>query len=658
MNKFDYIYIVSENSEINEAYKAAMDNVIQGSLVLLVVDGNYISFMDKIFPENLFIQIEEKSNAILFDDCKFSGKDGLINNKGKRILFNECDFVGGKAFIENAGYAVYNKCSFSVNDSVSVLFPSSEYNNKFDKLVLTVVIDSKIQSNISNSEIFITDKDDNITMINTKISVDEKSSIIWTKEMVGSNVFAYYNCDYIFGSEECGYEISEKGKFAFNIWNLLRYNDQWDPLNLKDIYESHENEVFFMKINKDISFTPNGEEKIMKLTYYPSRCILKYKYICEDNIFIKEKFIKDNIVYLELKGENNSEDSIISFASFVSENELKTDNVLEIKPSIIEPPKFLTTPIVEIRNGRAYIEYEIDLDGREDQSDISWYRVDNIDRTHLVAIKEYTRSNERDCRKIAVSRKSPCKEITLTPFDIGKHLKVNIKPKHNRSNIGASLNVMSRIIMATDVKLENIVINVENHVLNPYYKLEPGYGTTTGIWFYKKLLNSKYYGMVTESNSSGFYFMGDNQKGDMTVFVVLDIENPNGEGFNVEGEFQEIYIKYDVNHKCGFGLRYECISVEDHKVGFSLYKYDGLKSLPISDMIVGRYLLSGIEIKIDVVKNQIISTITVPDKENEDLVLKSFIEENDNNGTGIKHNVVSLNNNRISIRHMEIKYFE
>ncbi len=657
MNNFEFKYIISENSQIDEVYKAAMGNITQGSLVLLVVSGNYISFTDKNFSENIFIKIEENSNAILFNNCTFNGKDILIKNHGNRILFNECYFAGGKTFIENSGYAVYNKCVFSTNDSTSVLFHSGQCNDCFDKLVLTIVIDSDIKSNINGSQIFITDKVDNITMINTKINADETSSVIWTKEIVLSNVFAYYNCDYIFGSEECGYQISKKGIYAFNIWNLLRDNDQWDPLSLKDIYKSHENEIFFIKINKDIMFTA-GEEKEIKSVCYPSRCTPKYNFICEENVFITEKSVEDNIIYLGLKGVNDSEEPIFSFLSLVSENELKADSVLEISPSIIEPPKFLTTPVICIRDGRAYIEYEIDLDGREDQSDISWYRVDNIDRTDLVAIKEFKRSNEKDCRKIAVSRQSPCREIALTPFDIGKHLKVNIKPKHNRSSIGASLNIMSRIIMATDIKLENIIINVGTQVLNPYYKLEPGYGTTTGIWFYKRLPNNKHYGMVTGSNSSGFYFSGDHQKNNMTVFVVLDLENPGGEGFNVEGEFQEIYIKYDVKSKCGFGLRYECVNVKDHLAGFSLYKYEGLKALPISDMVIGSYLLSGIEIKIDVIKNQIIADITVPGAENENFVLNSFIEENSYNGTGIKHNVVSLNNNRIGIRNMEIKYFE
>lgn len=657
MKKYDITYKIKDDKDINNKYETAKNLGIEGSLVLIDIEGHNITLRNMEFGNNIGIYINSNSDGIFFDGCVFHNNFEGIQCCGNRVLFNECRFENGKKYVENSGYAVFNRCDFYCSQGENILISSMNNEWSSDKLIYTVIMESNIHFFHNNSMAFITDGDDNMALINNNIIGNDNNIVILTKQMANKNTFAYYNIGYVCGIEECGYEITREALSAFNIWNLLSGEDGWNPLNIQFNGNGPKREVFFISTDKNLTFRAQGENKIIKLRYYPENAELGYGCKSSSFVDVTELYQEKNTIILEVNGRNDSEDTIFGYVMFVSDNDLKTEGMVEIKPSIIEPPKFLSTPVIVFKDGRASVSYELALDGREDKSEISWYRIDNIDRTNLVAIKEFTRSNERDCRKIAVSRINPCREIALTPFDIGKHMKVNIKPRHSRSNQGAGLNVISRIVMASDVKANNIVVNLENQVLNPYYKNEPGYGTATGIWFYKKLHNCRNYGLVTESGDCGYYLEGTQSKDAMTVYVILDLENNNGEGFGRRGEYQEIYIKYNSIKKSGYGIRYECIDKNMHMAGFTLYKYEGVEANQISTTITGPYMKSGMDIKLDIENGLLNAEITVPDLE-EPLILEAYIDGNNHSGMGIKSNMVSVEGNRIGIRHIEMSYKE
>ena len=88
-----------------------------------------------------------------------------------------------------------------------------------------------------------------------------------------------------------------------------------------------------------------------------------------------------------------------------------------------------------------------------------------------------------------------------------------------------------------------------------------------------------------------------------------------------------------------------------------MYKYDGLTAQPISDMITGPYMKSGMDIKLDIVGNSFTGEITVPGIK-EIININANIEGNEYSGMGIKNNLAVLDSNRIGIRHIEISYPE
>lgn len=656
MINYNYSYIVNENSSAGDIFKTAISQSDGGSLVMLIIDGKDITVKNLKFGENIAIVISELSDRIFFESCHFKcSVAGMVNN-GTRVLFYNCSFEFKDMLLKSDGYEVFSGCSFKCTGNEAAIVSAFRNENMLSKLNYTVILDSDVYMENKESGVFITEGDAAATAINIRIH-NENGYAAWTKDMVNENTFSYYNCPGISGVNECGYEIYNQNLNIYSLSNLLMGADKWNPVELKEENVNSQETVYYINVNKNISFTAGKEEANIVLYYYPAYIKPSYTIKTSGSVKVEEKECGQGSIVFSVTGENDSEEPEYGFISFETKEGVRTECVAEIKPSIIAPPKFLSTPEIVIKDGRAVISYELDLNGREDLSEISWYRVDNIDRTKLVALREFARSNEKDCRKIAVSRSKPCREIQLTPYDIGRHIKVNIKPRHIRSETGPGLNIVSRIIMQSDIKSENIIINMENQVLNPYYKAESGYGTATGIWLYTRFPRCRYYDMVTETNDCGYYFGSDIPRENMTIYTILDFENNSGEGFGSKGEYQEIYIKYDVNTKTGYGIRYECIDIVNHTAGIALYKYDGLMAQPISETLTGSFLKSGMDIKIDIYNNVFTAQILMPDID-EPLKLSAKVDGNLYSGMGIKHHAVSVENNRVGIRHIEMSFPE
>ncbi len=143
----------------------------------------------------------------------------------------------------------------------------------------------------------------------------------------------------------------------------------------------------------------------------------------------------------------------------------------------------------------------------------------------------------------------------------------------------------------------------------------------------------------------------------MTVYIILDFENNSGEGFGNKGEYQEIYIKYDVNTKTGYGIRLECTDTANHMASIALYKYDGMMAQSISETLTGSFIKSSMDIRLDIYKNSFTTQITSPDID-KPLKLASKITGNLYSGMGIKHHAISVEKNRIGVRHIEMSFPE
>lgn len=363
---------------------------------------------------------------------------------------------------------------------------------------------------------------------------------------------------------------------------------------------------------------------------------------------------------INVRGVNNGNTPIDGRITVVLDNGVKEECQVTILPEMSMPPRFVKTPEVVFADGRAIIDYELsELGDNDDQSEISWYRMDNKDRSNFEVIHLSKKSNETDSRKVAVSRwDKPCREIRLTSADIGKHIKVNIKPKHSNSEKGQGLNIISRIVKPTDVNQDIIILNPQTMVTSNDYDMEPGYFTVRGT------IESDYCfgtprrpGLVTESMGCGIYYMKENPINDMSLIALVEPQCNTGNGFSGPHQYADIYIKYDPETQNGYALRIEGTAADDGKVVFCLYQMKNGNSTPVSDEFLSDAFKPGCEINLQVRDDILNAFISYDDGEDfSDVEIRAKIRPNDFGGFGFKYMAEPEDGYKCCLKYMEATF--
>lgn len=363
---------------------------------------------------------------------------------------------------------------------------------------------------------------------------------------------------------------------------------------------------------------------------------------------------------INVRGVNNGNTPIDGKITIVLDNGVTEECQVTILPEMMMPPRFAKTPEIVFADGKAIIDYDLsELGDNDDQSEISWYRVDNKDRSNFEVIKLSRKSNETDSRKVAVSRwDKPCREIRLTSADIGKHLKVNIKPKHSNSEKGQGLNIISRIVKPTDVNPELIILNPQTMVTANDYDMEPGYFTARGnIESGFGFGVPRRPGIISESMGCGIYYMKEDAINDMALVVLLEPECPTGNGFNGPHQYADIYIKFDPETQNGYALRIESTAAEDGKVIFCLYQIKNGNSTPVSDEFISDAFKPGCEINLQVRDDILNAFVSYDDGEDfSDVEIRAKIRPNDFGGFGFKYMAEPEMGYRCCLKYMEASY--
>lgn len=367
-----------------------------------------------------------------------------------------------------------------------------------------------------------------------------------------------------------------------------------------------------------------------------------------------------NLRVLRVSAVNDSETPVEGKITVQLDNGVTQECRVTVLPRIVPAPRFKNTPEIVFRDGKAVVDYEfVNMGDNEDRSEISWYRVDMKDRSDFEIVNFAKKSNEKDCRKIAVSRNGrACKSIRLTSADIGKHIKVNIKPKHSNSEKGQGLNIVSQIVKPADVNESVVLLNPQTVVTTDGYDMEPGYFTVRGRM--ESVQSSGIHArsvLTTESMGCGIYYMKEKNVSDMSLVVLLDPECRSGNGFSGPGQHVEIYIKYDPQNRNGYALRIESTAAEDGKVAFGLYQVKNGNSTPLSEAVLSNAFKPGCEINLQIREDVMNAFITYDDGEDfSDVELRATIRPNEFGGFGFKFMAEPEEGYRCSIKYLEASY--
>ena len=258
---------------------------------------------------------------------------------------------------------------------------------------------------------------------------------------------------------------------------------------------------------------------------------------------------------------------------------------LTVEPSLLPAPAFARQPRLERRDSVLVLDYDLLLEGRRDESSVTWYR-DDI--------------------PVSVTHGTPERTYRLTAADAGHRLTATICPKHQRSPYGPAVTVSLPSIPSTLSKLSGLSTDFHDFPCQWQAQVLPGYWTVDGykpadtaefpwgfdtakpMWVYGEGYNGAVgKGLLQEQRGARLrYTPVQGTYGDMHLVLNVDPTKEAGQGFgSATGQYMDVCIKFDTESLTGYGLRIIRTTKHAKAVDFLLVRYNHGTVTPISDPV-------------------------------------------------------------------------
>jgi hypothetical protein len=433
-------------------------------------------------------------------------------------------------------------------------------------------------------------------------------------------------------------ELSAQEALAFNPGNMLRATpngktDEWDPSRTKDEFEAAGQGSLIYRValtNAESAIRTGGAGVTIGATVSPARADQTIKWSTDSNLVSLSRSTGPNVV---VTGNNTTDKPEYVPVTATAANGLYARAYVYVEPRYTNPPVITFGPKLNApANGTMSVDYSIALDGKQDQSLISWYSCDD--------------ASGANARETAVSRGGlPLKQYTLTPGEVGKYIKVAVEPKHQVSDPGKALSaVYDKPITAADVPSSTVSPDFRNFVVTPNSAYVSGMWTVLGTW--TPVAGDHFangYGVRVGLQGASLLYQEDAECGDMQVDLVMTPEKTEGSGFGspgsaADGELiqkSDIFIKYDPRSKNGYSLRYWRTTQSTAKCMFQFYKIVNGIGSPISDKQAYTGVFKPSTFMTIKVVGSTISAAAHNDVDNEVLSLEDTITPNRFGGAGV-----------------------
>lgn len=411
----------------------------------------------------------------------------------------------------------------------------------------------------------------------------------------------------------------------YNLYNLLSGSDGWDPADMLD-----STPVEFRCMATALGVEP----KVVQLGTGIDNVVLKATPLrrgglpCLDNYRGKIKWRVQNghekTVKLEPQGDfnclvvptNNGELPDTFFIEAYTDEGLIGATELTVKPSVLPAPQFTKRPHITVADGKATVDYQLQLDGRKDESIIDWYRTDG----------------DRQIR-LATSRNNvPTTTYTLSPADAGHIISATVRPKHLRSEAGTpvSVNTKKAIKSRDVVPADTWQTDFQAFPSDNQPQVGPCLWTIDGfkpkdtdeykwstdyrkpMWYYGEGINGCHgKGLLQKQQGARLrYTPAQGNYGDMTAELLVDPCKMAGQGFSsARAQYMDIGIKMDTERLNGYALRIVRTNRSSSAVSFVLMRYKDGAATPISDSIQSNCYVSGCHISIATVGNKLTAKV-------------------------------------------------
>lgn len=414
--------------------------------------------------------------------------------------------------------------------------------------------------------------------------------------------------------------LKSNGDTLYNTFNLLRGNDDWDPLQVRTavVEAGREVGVDYSNMPTSLLVTPQITHLRTGIdTLRLNATVARHAGYVVDSVAVTwkvqpgfERFVKllPNGTACKVIPTNHSEETRHFSIMAYTASGLQGAAEITVAPSLVDPPILTVKPQISIRKDTATLNYQLALDGRNDQSLITWYRC--RDR----------RGNQATA--VAVSRMGrPEQQYHLTLADVGYYLMAKIEPKHQRSQHGtAVMAVSSSPIKKGQVDTRKVLETDFSHfVCDNQFDIRSGFWTVDGFkpadteafnwtidktkpfWTYGSGFNgAKGFGLLqVQKGARLLYTPVGTTHGDMAVTLTVDPTKLGGQGFgSPTAQYMDVCIKFDTRTLTGYALRIVRTTKYSDAVDFQLMRYHNGTTETLSSAVSANCYRTGCTIQL------------------------------------------------------------
>lgn len=569
------------------------DNVTQGQIASYNGDKLYAENCNFISRLNM-MPFNNRGRA-LYVNCHMESTDDSLNGSSRSVYLG-CDFqfYSGKPWYSTGGSTLLNCTMEIVHYNVSEKV--QQYLSKAQSPY--VVIDSHF---ISDYDVPVTigwtdvlsptfrSYYSNVTHNGEQITFDDggKSPDAGV-DLTGTQALKAYKL------------VDGDGNIIYNVYNLLRGTDGWDPLNQKDKVTALGAEDVATRMSASViegSYELETEANTATLGYtlsgpqssdYTSQAKVTWSIKPEDEKYVTIAPSADGTSCV-VTPINDTDDIPTVVVTAKEASGLEAAVALTVRAKVLPAPEFASAPVIKQNSdGTAQVDYTITGESA-DNSQIIWSVCDDAQGSNA--------------KEVAIGRGSePLKKITLEKAYVGKYLQVSILRKSVRSDYAAAADVYMLETPIADSGIashESYSTDFANFPTDPQTEISAGFWTVDGYcpadtqegyipldgtevdgkysdkvagkWTPSHVDNTKSswaYGTGAKNgflDYSGIYQtargarlrytpVGDSF-GDMDVTLKVAPGKTASQGFGSDYQYMDIMIKFDNQTLTGYGLR-------------------------------------------------------------------------------------------------------
>jgi hypothetical protein len=422
----------------------------------------------------------------------------------------------------------------------------------------------------------------------------------------------------------------------YNVFNLLRGNDGWNPSQQVARNES----AYKFTLAADSTTVQSDDpanETIITPALTPSNSFaydqLRFEY---DTARFNAIASSDGRLHLRAK-ENSTGVTIKSIVRASAPNGLVSQVTLNIRPQTVAAPVVVGTPSIRIGRNLAALQIAYDHPEFADWSAVTWFR-GSAPGAQTVQVGVTTLNK-------------PYLNYDLSAGDVGQYLTAVITPRYEFSPAAVSPIAVStaRTVVAGDVAQPNVIstdfanITWTGHALNQsdvWYADTMKPGDIKQAWVPGALPPWAYVvgdrdgatgipGLRTATQGARLLYQPQGSYSNMSLTLELTPEKIGGQGFgSATDQYLEAYIKWDPVTQTGFALRFQRLSTDPvngnlpipssgNSVRVSMIEYvNGVRTILAGSYVESSVYMPGARAEFKLVGNLLSADVTTASEQN------------------------------------------